>query len=118
MGSPVPSERRIRLRWGDWIVLCSDGIPLELRDSEMAAILQSTDHPQQAARQLLDGALNKGGRDNASVVVVQYRGKPAAGLTARFAQLDSAAVVWISVAAGMMLAAVLAIVLWLLRSHR
>lgn len=117
MGTPVPSERRIRLRVGDWIVLCSDGIPVELRDSEMAAILQSTDSPQQAARQLLDGALNKGGRDNASVIVVQYGGKPAAGLMGRFAQLDSATVGWISVAAGMTLAAMVAIVLWL-RPHR
>jgi serine/threonine protein phosphatase PrpC len=118
MGTPLPSERRVRLRRGDWIILCSDGIPVELRDSEMASILQSSENPQQAARQLLDGALNKGGRDNASVVVVQYTGKPAAGWVGKLAQLDNAAVGWISVAAGVMLAAVLAIVLWLLRLHR
>jgi protein phosphatase len=117
MGTPVPSERRIRLRWGDWIVLCSDGIPVELRDGEMAAILQSTDNPQQAAQQLLNGALNKGGRDNASVVVVQYGGKRAPGLLGRLSQLDGAAVGWISAVAGMMLAALLATVLWLVRPH-
>jgi PPM family protein phosphatase len=118
MGSPVPSDRSVRLRAGDWIMLCSDGIPLELRDGEIAYILQSSATPQQAAQQLLDGALAKGGRDNTSVIVVQHGTRPLGGLKARLTRLDSAVVGWIAALAGVLLAAAVVVVAWRIRAGR
>jgi PPM family protein phosphatase len=118
MGSPVPSEHSVSLRHGDWIVLCSDGVPVELRDPEIANILQACDDPQQAAQQLLDGALAKGGRDNTSVIVVQHGGRPGAGILARFTRLDTGVVGWIAALVGVALAAAVAILVWRLHAGR
>jgi protein phosphatase len=117
MGTPVPSERDLRLRGGDWIMLCSDGVPVELRDTEIAHILRTSVSPQQAAQQLLDAVLKKGGRDNTSVVVVQHDGKPVGRWLARLAKLDGTAVVWIATLAGIVLAAAVAVVAWRLHLH-
>jgi serine/threonine protein phosphatase PrpC len=118
MGSPVPSDRSVHLHAGDWIILCSDGLPLELRDGEIAYILQSSSNPQQAAQTLLDAALAKGGRDNTSVIVVQHGIRPAGGLKARLTRLDSAVVGWIAALAGVLLAAVVVVIAWRLRAGR
>ena len=116
MGTPVPSERMQKLRRGDWIVLCSDGVPVELRDSEIAHILQGSTSPQQAAQQLVDGALKKGGRDNTSAVVVQHEGPPSKGLMASLTRLDTAVLAWIAALAGVVLAAAVVIIAWRLHA--
>lgn len=118
MGSPVPSDRSVHLQAGDWIILCSDGLPLELRDGEIAYILQSSANPQQAAQKLLEAALAKGGRDNTSVIVVQHGVRPAGGLRVRLARLDSAVVGWIAALAGVLLAAAVVVIAWRLRAGR
>jgi PPM family protein phosphatase len=134
MGTPAPSDRRVRLRHGDWILLCSDGLPVELRDMEIAAILESSASPDQAAQQLLDGALGRGGRDNTSVIVIQPKGAPGHGLLSqlralarpggwrlngsRLSNLDGAIVGWIGALFGVLLAAAVGIVAWYLRSRR
>jgi len=103
---------------GDWIMLCSDGVPVELRDSEIAHILQRSASPQQAAQQLVDGALKKGGRDNTSVVVVQHEGAPSKGLMASLTRVDTAVIGWIAALAGVVLAAAVVIVAWRLHAGR
>lgn len=118
MGSPVPSERIVRLRAGDWIMLCSDGVPVELRDSEIAHILAASTNPRQAAQQLLDGALKKGGRDNTSVVVVQHDARPLSRFVGRLTRLDSAVVAWVAALAGVVLAAAVFIIAWQLHHGR
>jgi PPM family protein phosphatase len=109
MGAPVPSQNSTPVRRGDWILLCSDGLPVELRDSEIASILESSTNPQQAAQQLIDEVLKRGARDNTSVIVIQCDGG-AAGFTT--------AVGWIAALTGMVLAAVVAVVAWHLRTGR
>ena len=116
MGTPVPSERTQKLRRGDWIVLCSDGVPVELRDSEIAHILESSASPQQAAQQLVDGALQKGGRDNTSAVVVQHEGRPSKSLMASLSRIDTAVIGWIAALAGVVLAAAVLIIAWRLHA--
>ncbi len=118
MGTPVPSECSLPLHNRDWIVLCSDGVPVELRDDEIAYILEGSVTPQQAAQQLLNGALEKGGRDNTSVVIVQHGDPPRRGIGARLTRLDSTAIGWIAALAGVVLAAAVAIVAWRLRTGR
>lgn len=59
----VPAER------GDRILVCSDGLPDELDDSTIAAILANVADPQEAATRLVHEAMLKGGRDNITAVV-------------------------------------------------
>jgi protein phosphatase len=56
--------------FGERYVLCSDGLTGELRDEQIAEVLTATEDPQEAARLLTEGALEAGGRDNVSVIVV------------------------------------------------
>ncbi|MCR6032331.1 serine/threonine-protein phosphatase [Nocardioides sp. zg-579] len=56
------------------LVLCSDGITGMITDDQMGAILGRVDDPRDAADQLVAAALAAGGRDNATVVVVDVVG--------------------------------------------
>jgi serine/threonine protein phosphatase PrpC len=55
---------------GDTFLLCSDGLYNMLTDEEIIQCLSLRD-VQQSARQLMDKALEKGARDNVSVIVVK-----------------------------------------------
>ncbi len=74
IGTPKPSLIDLPLRNGDWLLLCSDGLNDELEDREIAAVLALHCAPDSAADALIEAALAKGGRDNVSVVLVEYRG--------------------------------------------
>jgi protein phosphatase len=56
------------------LVLCSDGISGMIDDEEMRGILDSVPDPRDAADALVAAALEAGGRDNATVVVVDVVG--------------------------------------------
>jgi len=58
---PVPGER---------FLVCSDGLVNEVEDGELAEILRRLDEPAQAATTLMELALERGARDNVSVLVV------------------------------------------------
>ena len=60
----VPAEA------GDRVLVCSDGLTGELADSAIARILQTVGDPQDAAAELIQAALDHGGRDNVTVIVV------------------------------------------------
>lgn len=55
---------------GDRYLLCSDGLYNELSDDEIAATLRRVDAPWNAASELVAAAVDAGGRDNVTVVVV------------------------------------------------
>lgn len=55
---------------GDRMLVCSDGLTTEVEDDDIGRILRDTDDPQRAAERLVAAALDAGGRDNVSVVVV------------------------------------------------
>jgi serine/threonine protein phosphatase PrpC len=55
---------------GERFVVCSDGLPQELDDSDIEAVLLTVDDAQQAADLLVARAVGAGGRDNVTVVVV------------------------------------------------
>jgi protein phosphatase len=117
MGTPVPSEKTIELRRGDWILLCSDGVMVELRDSEIAHILSASNDPPQAAQQLLDEVLKKGARDNTSVIVIQCD-SGTEGAFDRLRRASPVVVGWIAALAGVALAAAVAVVAWHLHPGR
>jgi protein phosphatase len=58
---------------GDRLVLCSDGLTGEVEDGQIADILLAHPDPQQAADALVATALDGGGRDNITVVVIDAR---------------------------------------------
>lgn len=65
----------LEVRAGDLYLLCSDGLPRELSDPEIAALL--TGNPGvDTAHILLDRALERGGRDNVTVMLVAAAAAP------------------------------------------
>ncbi|MBD7918146.1 serine/threonine-protein phosphatase [Cellulomonas sp. Sa3CUA2] len=54
----------------DRLLICTDGLTRELADHEIAEVLGAFDDPQEAAARLVQDALERGGRDNVSAVVV------------------------------------------------
>lgn len=63
------------LAWkeGDCYLLCSDGLSNMLTEEEMAKILREMD-PQRAVDTLIDKALDSGGKDNITVIVLLIQG--------------------------------------------
>ena len=55
---------------GERFLLCTDGLTNELRDPAIARILLDGDDPQAIADRLVEAAVESGGRDNVTVVVV------------------------------------------------
>jgi protein phosphatase len=55
---------------GDRFLLCSDGLPRELPDDQIASLLRRLADPGEAARELVNEAKRRGGNDNITVVVV------------------------------------------------
>ena len=60
---PTPGER---------FLICSDGLTRELADAQIADILAAQPEPQAAAEALVRQAIEAGGRDNVTVVVVDH----------------------------------------------
>jgi PPM family protein phosphatase len=56
---------------GDTLVLCSDGLTNEVTDAAIATILATVPDSQHAANRLVAAALESGGHDNVTAVVVR-----------------------------------------------
>lgn len=65
-----------RLRVGDTLLLCSDGLSNQVSDSELAAVL-SEQEPDQAVQTLIDTANENGGLDNITALVAHVLDLPA-----------------------------------------
>jgi protein phosphatase len=55
---------------GDLYLLCSDGLTNEVKDEEIAAVL-SQGCCEDSARELIELTLERGARDNVTVIVVR-----------------------------------------------
>ncbi len=73
----VPEVVPLELADGDWLMLCSDGLTGMVRDTEITEVLQQQSSPAGAAQALIDRALDRGGKDNVTVVLGRYAIKPA-----------------------------------------
>ncbi len=60
------------LEQGDTLLLCSDGLTTEVEDLDIGRVLASSPTAQEACDRLVDAALDGGGSDNITVVVVRY----------------------------------------------
>jgi protein phosphatase len=83
LGDPQPSVTKTPLHSGDWLLLCSDGLTDELNDPAIIEVLRQSSSPESAADGLINGALDRGGRDNVSVIIVAYEGPSARVANAR-----------------------------------
>jgi len=68
-----PDIAHVRLADGDGLLLCTDGLSDLVTDAEIAETLSAVADPDAACAALLDRALDRGGRDNITVVLGRYR---------------------------------------------
>jgi protein phosphatase len=71
-----PDIRRLPLEDGDRLLLCTDGLTDMVNDAAIASLLKGDEKSERACQSLLDLALERGGRDNVTVVVATYRIAP------------------------------------------
>lgn len=67
---PDPDYWLIPAGQADRMLVCTDGLTDELADAEIAELLGSSPDPQVAAERLVKAAVDRGGRDNVTAVVV------------------------------------------------
>lgn len=71
----TPATGRIRLRRGDILLLCSDGLSGKLRAEDIQRIVVSNESNLSAAcDELIQEANNRGGEDNITVVLARFGG--------------------------------------------
>ncbi|HVY21855.1 MAG TPA: protein phosphatase 2C domain-containing protein [Steroidobacteraceae bacterium] len=114
MEESAASMSELPLRHGDRFVLCSDGLTDELTDSDIAQVMKSLMSVDDAADKLIAQALEHGGKDNVSVVVMQYDGPT--NRTYWIKRIDSRFIWWLL--GGVLIGALLVgAVLWQLSLH-
>ena len=66
----VPDIRTVDAQCGDRLLICSDGLSDELDDEALATVLGAGLPPQRTAEMCIAAALEAGGHDNATALVV------------------------------------------------
>jgi serine/threonine protein phosphatase PrpC len=66
--------RWLRVKSDDCLLLCSDGLSDSLDDESIRSVLGAYPQPHDAAQELVDGALARGGCDDVTVAVARYVG--------------------------------------------
>ena len=69
-----PDIYELNVETGDRILLCSDGITTMIEDPQIARIMGSSETAQECADNLVAAALDAGGYDNATAVVMDVEG--------------------------------------------
>jgi protein phosphatase len=74
-GGPEVSAdvEHVRLHDGDELLLCTDGLTEMVEEAAIAAALRQAATADEACRALVGLALDRGGKDNVTVVVARYR---------------------------------------------
>jgi PPM family protein phosphatase len=69
----VPMTLTTDVRWDDVMLLCTDGITKHVRDDEIRDALRRSTSAEATARELLQVTLERGGSDNATIIVGRYK---------------------------------------------
>lgn len=69
----APDYVRLEVVDGDRFVICSDGLTKELTDYGILHFLLQHEDPTEAADDMLEAALENGGRDNVTIIVLNAR---------------------------------------------
>jgi protein phosphatase len=64
--------RHVQLRSRDRLLFCTDGLTTMVPETTIAAVLAAHPHPQTACQALVDRALEAGGKDNVTTVLVDF----------------------------------------------
>jgi len=80
---------------GDRLLLATDGLTSMVRDEEIEHVLATAPTASAAVRQLIDGALEAGGQDNITVVVVDIGPRPQRARDGSGARRWGARVLWL-----------------------
>lgn len=62
--------RRVPVQAGDRLLLCTDGLTNQVSDAAIGKLLENTDDPEQGVQELLRLALEQGGSDNITLILV------------------------------------------------
>jgi PPM family protein phosphatase len=73
-GDVTPVTGRIRLRRGDTLLLCSDGLSGKLRSEDIQNIVADNQDLSTACDELIAEANNRGGEDNITVILARFSG--------------------------------------------
>lgn len=76
----APNVERIDLRWGETLLLCSDGVHKHVSVDEMTSVLHGRAPLAQRCLRLLELARSHGSVDDATVLVVRRDARPRAAL--------------------------------------
>lgn len=68
-GDVFPDIFRVKMKEGDMLLLCTDGLTNMLDDSEILDILNTSESSESAVKALIDAANANGGTDNITVVL-------------------------------------------------
>ncbi|MFU8816063.1 MAG: PP2C family protein-serine/threonine phosphatase [Pseudomonadales bacterium] len=68
---PVVDETSVRLKRGDLLLLCSDGVTAELPEDEIRTVLLDADSTQSAVDTLIRAVVERRGKDDASAIVIR-----------------------------------------------
>ena len=70
------------LKFGDRVLLCSDGLTHMVPDRQILAVMNACDEAKAAAKALVEAANANGGADNVTVIVVDIGPRRAGGISA------------------------------------
>jgi protein phosphatase len=73
-GEPLPKVRVVEVQPGDRLLLCTDGLTGMVGVETIRSILKQDSDPEPTCRQLIQAALDSGGEDNVTSVVVAIAG--------------------------------------------
>lgn len=73
---PLPDVAELALEPGDRVLLCSDGLTDMVSDEVIARLMLAAAEPQAAVDALIEAALEAGGRDNVTVIVLEVSDQP------------------------------------------
>ncbi len=68
-----PDVQKVKLNDGDCLLLCSDGLTEMVASQAIGETLDRNESVEQACQQLVEQALDAGGKDNITVVVARYQ---------------------------------------------
>jgi PPM family protein phosphatase len=74
--SPSVNEQPFKFSSGNTLLLCTDGLNDMLRDNEIRHILQGQDTLANQANELINAALDKGGKDNVTLTIIRIEESP------------------------------------------
>ena len=69
--------RTTEIRWGDVMLLCTDGLTKHVTDGEIETELVQIRSAEESCRRLVGLALERGGTDNVTVVIARLKSRPA-----------------------------------------